>query len=162
VLRARLLGALVAMARHDLGLGALEAGDYDTPVTMLRESLAPGAPISRPMTRLALAEALARTGQPDVAAEELRATVLESVRSSDFPEALVPRLARVQGLIALARDDPGEARRRLEESIGGWSACSRGRSEPTASPVCWPISVGLWSGSSSPSASSSERRPNSN
>jgi DNA-binding SARP family transcriptional activator len=111
---------LVAMARHDLGLGALEAGDYDTAVTMLRESLVPGAPISRPMTRLALAEALARTGQPDVAAEELRETVLEPVRPSDFPEALVPRLARVQGLIALARDDPGEARRRLEESIAGW------------------------------------------
>ena len=39
---------------------------------------------------------------------------------SDFPAALVPRLARVQGLIALARAEPEEAQRRLHEAIGGW------------------------------------------
>ena len=49
----------------------------------------------------------------------MRATVLEPVRPSDFPAALVPRLARVQGLVARA---PGtrRGRRRLEESIAGW------------------------------------------
>jgi hypothetical protein len=46
--------------------------------------------------------------------------VLEPIRPSDFPDALVPRLARVQGLIALARGDHGEAERRIEESIDGW------------------------------------------
>jgi hypothetical protein len=46
--------------------------------------------------------------------------VLEPVRPSDFPEALVPRLARVQGLIAVARDQPREAERRIEESIAAW------------------------------------------
>jgi hypothetical protein len=46
--------------------------------------------------------------------------VLEPVRPSDFPETLVPRLARVQGLIAHARGDDDEAARRLDESIAGW------------------------------------------
>jgi thioester reductase-like protein len=46
--------------------------------------------------------------------------VLEPLRPSDFPDALVPRLARVQGLIALARGADQEAARRLEESIAGW------------------------------------------
>jgi hypothetical protein len=54
------------------------------------------------------------------AVEEVRATVLEPVRPNDFPEALVPRLARVQGLIALADGRPAEAERRLQESIAGW------------------------------------------
>jgi tetratricopeptide (TPR) repeat protein len=111
---------LAAMASHDLGLTALEAGDYETAVTLLRDSLIPEAPISRPLTRLALAEALARSGAPEPAAEQVRETVLEPVRPSDFPDALVPRLARVQGLIALARDDRKEATRRIEEAIGGW------------------------------------------
>ena len=84
------------------------------------QSLVAGAPISRPVTRLALAEALARSGRPDQAAAELRAVVLEPVAPSDFPAALVPRLARVQGLIALAREEPEEARRRLQEAIAGW------------------------------------------
>jgi hypothetical protein len=79
-----------------------------------------GAPISRPLTRLALAEALARDGRPDEAAEQVRATVLEPVRPSDFPDTLVPRLARIQGLVARARGDRDDAERRLEESIGGW------------------------------------------
>jgi tetratricopeptide (TPR) repeat protein len=111
---------LSAMASHDAGLGALAAGDYDQAITHLTESLVEGAPISRPATRLALAEALARGGAPDQAAEQIRETVLEPLRPSDFPDALVPRLARVQGLIALARDDRAEAARRLEEAVSGW------------------------------------------
>ena len=46
--------------------------------------------------------------------------MLEPIRASDFPDALVPRLARVQGLIALARGDRPEAERRFEEAIAGW------------------------------------------
>ena len=111
---------LLAMAAHDRGLVALAAGDYRSAGTLLRDSLIPGAPISRPQTRLALAEALARSGEPDAAAAQVRETVLEPVRPSDFPDALVPRLARVQGLIALARGDRDEARRRLEEAVAGW------------------------------------------
>ena len=112
---------LLAMASHDGGLTALAAGEFAVAATLLAGSLVPaGAPISRPVTRLALAEALALGGQPDAAAEQLRATVLEPVRPSDFPAALVPRLTRVQGLIALARHDRAEARRRLTEAIAGW------------------------------------------
>ena len=111
---------LLAMASHDRGLVALAEGDHPLAATLLAESLVEGAPVSRPQTRLALAEALARSGQPERAAVEIRATVLEPVRPSDFPAALVPRLARVQGLIALANAEPAEAERRMEESIAGW------------------------------------------
>jgi tetratricopeptide (TPR) repeat protein len=111
---------LEAMASHDRGLVALEEGTYASAVELLAAALVGGARISRPMTRLALAEALARAGQPEPAAEQVRATVLEPLRPSDFPDSLVPRLARVQGLIALARDDREEAARRLEEAVRGW------------------------------------------
>jgi DNA-binding SARP family transcriptional activator len=111
---------LVAGASHDRGLVALAAGEYEDASRLLAEALIDGAPISRPLTRLALAEALAAAGEPERAAEELRATVLEPVQPSDFPDALVPRLARVQGLLGLALDDRQEAERRLAESIAGW------------------------------------------
>jgi hypothetical protein len=42
------------------------------------------------------------------------------VRAGDLPWALVPRMARVQGLIALARGDWALARRRLNEAAAGW------------------------------------------
>jgi DNA-binding SARP family transcriptional activator len=111
---------LLAMASHDRGQIALQERDYERAARLLVQSLVDGAPISRPLTRLALAEALAGQGDTDDAAEQIRATVLEPVRPSDFPEALVPRLARVQGLIALARKHADEAERRLDESIAGW------------------------------------------
>jgi len=111
---------LLAMASHDRGLVALAAGEHELAAALLAASLVDGAPISRPLTRLALAEALARGGELDRAADELRATVLEPVGASDFPAALVPRLTRVQGLLALAREDHADAERRLEESITGW------------------------------------------
>jgi hypothetical protein len=79
-----------------------------------------GAPISRPLTRLALAEALARSGEVERASQQVRATVLEPLNPGDFPDSLVPRLARVQGLIAIAKGDRDEALRRLEEALGGW------------------------------------------
>ncbi len=112
--------ALIAMASHDRGLVALQAGATELASALLAGSLVESAPISRPLTRLALAEALARSGHPDRAAEQVRATVLEPVAPSDFPDALVPRLARVQGLIALARDQHAEAECRLMESIAAW------------------------------------------
>ena len=111
---------VLAMASHDRGLVALADGDYGLAARLLEASLIDEAPISRPVTRIALAEALARAGRPDRAAEELRAAVLEPVRPSDFPQTLVPRLARAQGLVARAREDYDEAERRLEESIAGW------------------------------------------
>ncbi|HEY3587992.1 MAG TPA: hypothetical protein VGK85_12605, partial [Myxococcaceae bacterium] len=111
---------VLAKASHDRGLVALEERDYSLAAHLLAVALVDPAPISRPVTRIALAEALARGGHPEKAAEQVRATVLEPVRASDFPETLVPRLARAQGLIARAREDYDEAERRLEESIAGW------------------------------------------
>jgi hypothetical protein len=98
----------------------LKAGQHELAALLLGDALVDGAPISRPLTRLAIAEACALSGQPDRADAELRATVLEPVRASDFPDAIVPRLTRIQGLVALARDDRKEAVRRLHESIAGW------------------------------------------
>ena len=111
---------LMAMASHDRGLVALDDGEYELAASLLAESLIEAAPVSRPLTRLALAEALAGAGAVDDAAAQVRAMVLEPVRPSDFPDTLVPRLARVQGLVARARDDYEEAERRLEESVAGW------------------------------------------
>jgi tetratricopeptide (TPR) repeat protein len=111
---------LKAMALHDRGLVALAAGDHVLAADLLAAALVDGAPISRPLTRLALAEALARAGRPEEAADQVRATVLEPLRPSDFPETLVPRLARVQGLIAVARGERAEAERRLREATAGW------------------------------------------
>ena len=50
----------------------------------------------------------------------MRRAATEPVRDGDQPWALVPRMARVQGLIALARGDRALARRRLDEAAAGW------------------------------------------
>jgi len=109
-----------ALARHDAGLICLAAGRHDEAAQLLGQALAEGAEVSRPAARLARAEALARSGRPDDAAAELRRAALEPVRDADLPWALVPRMARVQGLIALARGDHALARRRLGEAADGW------------------------------------------
>jgi tetratricopeptide (TPR) repeat protein len=112
--------ARAMLARHDTGLISLAAGCYAEAAQLLEEALAGGAEVSRPAARLARAEALARSGQPEEAAREVRQAALEPVRSSDQAWALVPRMARVQGLIALARGDRADARRRLSEAAEGW------------------------------------------
>jgi len=111
---------LVAMASHDRGLVASESGDHELAAGLLAAALVGAAPISRPLTHLALAEALVRTGELEQADDQLRATVLEPVRPSDFPATLVPRLARVRGLLAAARDDQPQAERMLRQSVAGW------------------------------------------
>ncbi len=111
---------LLAMAKHDRGLVELQSGSFAVAAELLADALAGDAPISRPLTRLALAEALLGAGDPGRASEQLRATVLEPVRPSDFPQALVPRLERIQGLLALAQGDRELAVQRLEESVAGW------------------------------------------
>ncbi|HEY4996738.1 MAG TPA: hypothetical protein VII03_02010, partial [Solirubrobacteraceae bacterium] len=111
---------LLAMAAHDRGLVALADGNYGLAAQLLGEALIEGAPISRALTRLARAEALARNGASDQASAEVRATALEPLRASDWPETLVPRLARVQGLIAAGGGDRPLAIKRLQESVAGW------------------------------------------
>jgi DNA-binding SARP family transcriptional activator/tetratricopeptide (TPR) repeat protein len=112
--------AAAALARHDAGLISLAAGRYTEAAQFLTDALAAGAQVSRPAARLARAEALARSGRPDEAATEVRAAALEPVRDGDQPWALVPRMARVQGLIALARGEHALARRRLDEAAASW------------------------------------------
>jgi DNA-binding SARP family transcriptional activator/tetratricopeptide (TPR) repeat protein len=112
--------AAVALARHDAGLISLAAGRYADAARLLADALAEGAEVSRPAARLARAEALARSGHSDEAAAEVRRAALEPVRVSDLPWALVPRMTRVQGLVALARGDRALARRRLGEAAAGW------------------------------------------
>jgi hypothetical protein len=106
---------LLAMASHDRGVIALHEGEHELAATLLADSLVEGAPISRPLTRLALAEALTRSGRPERAGEEIRATVLEPVRPSDFPEALVPK-ARTRAGTDRARKRAG---RRGPAATGG-------------------------------------------
>jgi DNA-binding SARP family transcriptional activator/tetratricopeptide (TPR) repeat protein len=112
--------AAAALARHDAGLIALAAGRHLEAADLLEQAIAEGAEVSRPAARLARAEALARSGRPEEAAAEVRQAALEPVRDGDQPWALVPRMARVQGLIALARGDHALARRRLGEAVAGW------------------------------------------
>jgi tetratricopeptide (TPR) repeat protein len=112
--------AATALARHDSGLISLAAGHCAEAAQLLEQAIAEGAEVSRPAARLARAEALSRSGHPEEAAAEVRRAALEPVRDSDQPWALVPRMARVQGLIALARGDHAEARRRMGEAAAGW------------------------------------------
>lgn len=114
-------GELSAVACHDLGLVALAQGEFPAAAEQLGAALDAQRAISRPRTRLARAEALARGGDGDGAAQELRALVLEPVRPSDFPAALVAGVTHVQGLIALAGGDFAAARARFDESIAGWT-----------------------------------------
>lgn len=91
----------------------------------LSEGAQTEAAVNRPAARLARAEALAACGEVDAARAEVRATVLEPVRPGDQPWALVPRMTRVQGLIALAAGDPAAGRKRLTEALEGWHRLSR-------------------------------------
>ncbi|WP_426592100.1 ATP-binding protein [Cellulomonas sp. McL0617] len=113
--------ALSATAAHDAGLVALAAGRHAEAAELLAQALALRAPVSRPGAALRRAEALALDGRPTEAAEQLRAAVVEPVRPADQPWALVPRIAFVQALIALARGDEALATRRLDESADAWS-----------------------------------------
>jgi DNA-binding SARP family transcriptional activator len=112
--------ALEAMAAHDQAIVALAQGEYVCAVDLLEQALAQDAPISRPLTRLRRAEALARTGRLEEAEGELRATTLEPVRASDFPATLVARMSHVQGVIAARAGDQELAERRLGEAVGAW------------------------------------------
>jgi hypothetical protein len=112
--------ALGAVADHDEGMVAFAAGDHAAAAELLALALERGAPVNRPLTRLARAESLARLRRADEADAELRAVTLEPVGPGDHPAVLVARLTHVQALVALARDDPELARRRLGEAADAW------------------------------------------
>ena len=119
------LAELEGLVHHDRGLLATAAGDHKTAAAELGLALDLGAPVSRPLTRLLRAEALARDGRPDDAEHELRGVALEPVSPADLPDTLVARMSHVQGLIALHRGDRSLAARRLREAEAGWLRRSR-------------------------------------
>jgi tetratricopeptide (TPR) repeat protein len=115
-------------AQHTEALVALAAGDHERAADLFLAALAGPAAISRPRARLARAEALAQCGRSDEAEAELRETALEPVGPADFPDTLVARLTRVQGLIAAARGERDLAAKRLNEAAAGWRRINeRGR-----------------------------------
>ena len=111
---------LIASSEHIRGLVALASGDWVAAARLLAAALEHGMPGSRPLARLALAEALIAADRCDDAEAQLRATAAEPVRASDMPDTLVPRLTRLQGLIAARRGDAVLAARRLNEAAAGW------------------------------------------
>jgi len=111
---------MLATARHDAGVVLLAAGMAAQAADLLAEALTVGGSFNRPAARLARAEALARLAAVDEATAELRRAALEPVRPGDQPWSLVPRLARVQGLIASAAGDSVGAAARFEEALAGW------------------------------------------
>jgi DNA-binding SARP family transcriptional activator len=111
---------LAAMADHDRGMICHAAGDHEAAAELLASALAGDPPVSRPLARLTRAESLVALDRLEEAKQELRATALEPLGAGDFPDTLVARLARVQGLIAVARGDRSLAARRLEEAARTW------------------------------------------
>ena len=114
-----------ALAQLDLGEIQLAAGAAGEAASHLRAALeAGGAGIPRALARLRLAEALAQAGEAAAAEAELEAVPFEPAGAADMPEAMVPRIARAQALIAAARGDLGLAGRRLDEAERGWRRLS--------------------------------------
>ena len=111
---------LAAMAEHDAGLLALQAGDDERAQALLGRALAGDPPVQRGDARLRRAEALARLGRADEADQEIRAATLEPVRAADRPAVLLARMTFAQGLAARARGNHELAERRLRESERHW------------------------------------------
>ncbi|MBJ7328731.1 MAG: hypothetical protein JHC95_02470, partial [Solirubrobacteraceae bacterium] len=109
-----------ATAAFDEGVVALAAGEDEAAAELFDHALRGHAKCSRAAARLSRAEALARLDRLDEAEQELRATALEPMSPSDQPDTLVPRLTRLQGLVAEHRGDHDLAVRRLREAVDGW------------------------------------------
>jgi tetratricopeptide (TPR) repeat protein len=112
-----------ALAAFDRGSIALAAGCADAACLQLSAALAVAdAPLPRATARLRLAEALLRAGDTEGAAHELARVPFEPVVPADIPESLVPRLERLEGLIAAAQGDAEAADRGLGAAERAWRA----------------------------------------
>lgn len=111
----------------DSGSILLAAGDFAGAADRLAAALAGSCRhFSVPLARLRRAEACIGMGDLAQAEEELAVLPFESVRTVDLPQALVAHLARLQGLIAMGREDHILAIRRLREAEAGWRRLTRG------------------------------------
>ncbi len=126
---------LLGLVEHDRGLLLLDDRDPLAAAAAFQRALDLDAPVSRPRTRLLRAEALVAAGELDGASAELRAVALEPVGPGDFPDTLVARMARVEGLLALAAGDAGLGRIQLEEAAALWRHRLGGRGGETAGAV---------------------------
>ena len=108
-------------AAADAGLVALALGEASEAADRLGEALDGGLAPWRPSTSLARAEALALARDPDAAVAQLRTALEEPTCPADQPWSLLPRVSFVQALIAVARDHPDEAMRRLDEARSAWA-----------------------------------------
>ncbi len=110
-----------ALARFDLGVVELSAGLHERAARSIAAALDdPDGVLPRALARLRLVEALAGAGDAEGAARELERVPFEPVGPGDMPEALVPGLARAQGLVAAARGDAALAERRFAEAEDAW------------------------------------------
>jgi DNA-binding SARP family transcriptional activator/tetratricopeptide (TPR) repeat protein len=107
-------------AAADAGLVAMALGEASEAADRLGEALDGGLASWRPSTSLARAEALALAGNPEAALAQLRSALEEPTCPADQPWSLLPRVSFVQAVIAVARDDPDEAMRRLDEARSAW------------------------------------------
>jgi tetratricopeptide (TPR) repeat protein len=131
---------LAAMAEHDLGMACLAAGRHGEAAERLGRALDGTSRVPRAQARIARAEALARARHADAAESEVRAATLEPVGPGDLPLTLVPRMTRVQGLIAVARGASGRPPR----------AGARGSAPPAAPDSSSTSAARPWPVSSSP------------
>jgi DNA-binding SARP family transcriptional activator/tetratricopeptide (TPR) repeat protein len=112
---------LSATARHDRGLVLLRAGRFEEAADLIAQALDTGvADVSLVSAGLARSEALALAGRAKDASAALRHSLLQPVGPADQAWALVPRVAWVQALVALAEGQRVEAMRRLDESEATW------------------------------------------
>lgn len=116
-----------AAAAFDAAQIAIAAGRPAEAVDHLQRALADGVErLPRALARLRLAGARAAAGDPDAAQAELERFAFEPVRPADAPAALIPRLAAVEGLIAVARGQFELAVERLSQAAGAWRRLSAG------------------------------------
>jgi DNA-binding SARP family transcriptional activator/tetratricopeptide (TPR) repeat protein len=111
---------LRATAQQESARIALAAGRWADAERLFAAALDGDGSFSRPLARLGRSEALARLGRCDEAQRELRSVALEPVSAGDWPDTLVARMARVEGLIAAARGDRELATARLEAAAAAW------------------------------------------
>ena len=110
-----------ALAAFDLGSIYLAAGRADAAREQLAAALgAEASTLPRATARLRLAESTLLGGDSEGAERELQRVPFEPVAPADIPTALVPRLERLEGLIAAARGDDAKAVRAFGAAEATW------------------------------------------